>query len=67
MDNVIDGKFRKRDGRKRGAGRPPGSPNKTTQILKDALSRAARRIESGPSFGPGLWTGPLSFFLRNSF
>jgi len=43
MGNVVDGKFKKNDGRKR-PGRPPGSPNKTTQILKDALLGAASEL-----------------------
>jgi hypothetical protein len=42
MSNVIDGKFKK--GNKRGAGRPPGATNKTTQILKDALLNAASEL-----------------------
>lgn len=53
----------KQTGNNAGPGRPKGSPNKTTALLKDAIIKAAEAVgEDGK--GKGSLTGYLTFLAK---
>lgn len=54
----------KQTGNNAGPGRPKGSPNKTTAVLKDAIIAAAEATGSDGS-GKGKLTGYLTFLAKS--
>lgn len=53
----------KQTGNKAGPGRPKGSPNKTTALLKEAIIKAAEEVGEDGN-GKGDLTGYLRFLAR---
>jgi hypothetical protein len=62
MDNVIKGPFKKGDDRKRGKGRPPGSQNVNTKILKDASSA----LPASPGQAKSVWSGKVKLSVADT-
>jgi hypothetical protein len=58
------GKFQKGERRPANAGRKPGSPNRTTRVVKDAFLEAARRTGDPENGGRGGLVGYLMWIAR---